>query len=63
MNSNRTFLLVLIILALVGLAFFAAYTMGNGSNTSLRDNVRDTTRDAVHDTKDAAKDLGDDIKD
>jgi hypothetical protein len=48
-------MIILVILAVVGIAAFFVYNTNEGE--SIRDEVRDTTRDAAEGTKDAARDL------
>ncbi len=57
MENNRTLLIILVVLALIGLAFFATYTMRD------RDSVRDTSRDAGRDTSESFKEAGRDLRD
>jgi hypothetical protein len=65
MESNRTILIVLVVLALIGLGFFVAYRNGDNDHPlrNTGDEIRDSVRDAAHDTKDAAHDAADDIRD
>lgn len=64
MNGSRTFAVILVILALIGLAVFAAYRYndrGAVSGTSYGSELRNDARDFGADTEDQAKDIRDSV--
>ena len=64
MNNSRTFAVILVILAVVGLAVFAAYRnndRGGFMGTSYGSEVRDDARDFGNDAEDKAKDVRDSV--
>jgi len=64
MNNSRTFAVILVIVALVGLAVFAAYRnndRGAISGTSFGSEVRDDAHDFGNDVEDKAKDVRDSV--
>ena len=75
MNGSRTFAVILVILALIGLAVFAAYryndrgaVSGTSYGSEMRNDAKDFGRDAEDKAKDArdrvdGKDAGDHLKD
>ncbi len=75
MNGSRTFAVILVILAVIGLAVFAAYryndrgaVSGTSYGTELRHDTNDFGRDVEDNAKDArdavdGKDAGDHIND
>ena len=64
MNSSRTFAVILVILALIGLAVFAAYRYndrGAVSGTSYGSEMRNDAKDFGRDAEDKAKDVRDEV--
>ena len=64
MNGSRTFAVILVILALIGLAVFAAYRYNDGgavSGTSYGSEMRNDAKDFGGDVE--GKDAGDHLKD
>mgnify|MGYP001788487527 CR=1 FL=1 len=64
MNGSRTFAVILVILALIGLAFFSAYRYNDGgavSGTSYGSEMRNDAKDFGGDVEDKAKDVRDSV--
>jgi len=64
MNNSRTFAVILVILAVIGLAVFAAYRnndRGGVSGTSYGSEIRNDAKDFGNDVEDKAKDARDQV--